>query len=198
VAEITSAMIKELRSRTQVGMLDCKKALKECDGDIEKSIDFLRKKGLASASKKVGKDTLEGIITSYIHTNLKLGVLLKLNCETDFVAKNEDFQNLGKEICMQIAATNPRFVSIEDVPEDVLDREKDIYRDQLKDSNKPPEIIEKIVTGKLKKFYTECCLLEQEYIRESKITISELIKNKISTYGENISIGRFIRYQIGS
>lgn len=197
MAEIKSDLIKELRERTQVGMLDCKKALIECNGDIEKAIDFLRKKGIASASKKSERETKEGTIATYIHSNAKIGVMLELNCETDFVAKNEDFRELGKELCMQIAATMPSYANIEDIPEEELEREKSIYREQLKDSGKPDNVLDKIIEGKMKKYYSQVCLMEQEYIRESKVIIKDIIKEKISKYGENISIARFVRYQIG-
>ncbi len=197
MAEITSDMIKELREKTQAGMLDCKKALMECGGDMENAVDFLRKKGLASANKKMGREAKEGIVASYIHNNNKLGVILELNCETDFVARNADFQDLAKELCMQVAAANPLYADIEDVPAADIEREKNIYRDQMKDSGKPENVIEKIIDGKLKKFYSEICLLEQESIRDQSVIIRDLIKNKISTYGENISVGRFVRFQIG-
>lgn len=197
MAEITSEMIKELREKTQAGMLDCKKALIECDGDMEKAVDYLRKKGLAAANKREGRIAKEGVIASYIHNNSKLGVLLELNCETDFVARNQDFQDLAKDLCMQVAASNPLYVAPEDVPADVLEREKEIYREQLKESGKPANVIEKIVEGKLAKFYSEVCLLEQEFIKDNKVIIKDLIKNKIATYGENITVGRFVRFQIG-
>jgi elongation factor Ts len=197
VADITSDMIKELREKTQAGMLDCKKALIECGGDMEAAVDYLRKKGLAAANKREGRIAKEGIIASYIHNNSKIGVLLELNCETDFVARNQDFQNLAKDLCMQVAAANPLYVSPEDVAADVLEREKEIYREQLKESGKPANVIEKIVEGKLQKFYSEVCLLEQEFIKDNKVIIKDLIKNKIATYGENITVGRFVRFQIG-
>ncbi len=197
MADITSEMIKELREKTQAGMLDCKKALVECGGDMEKAVEYLRKKGLASANKRMGREAREGIIASYIHTNSKLGVLLELNCETDFVAKNADFHELAKEISMQVAASSPLYVDIDDVPAEELEKEKDIYRDQMKDSGKPEQVVEKIVEGKLKKYYQEVCLMEQEYIKDPKLTIRDLVKNKIATYGENITVGRFVRYKIG-
>ncbi|HQL42357.1 MAG TPA: translation elongation factor Ts [Spirochaetota bacterium] len=197
MADITSDMIKELREKTQAGMLDCKKALIECGGDREAAVDYLRKKGLAAANKREGRIAKEGIIASYIHNNSKIGVLLELNCETDFVARNQDFQNLAKDLCMQVAAANPLYVSPEDVAADVLEREKEIYREQLKESGKPANVIEKIVEGKLQKFYSEVCLLEQEFIKDNKVIIKDLIKNKIATYGENITVGRFVRFQIG-
>lgn len=198
MAEVTSAMIKELRDKTQAGMVDCKKALIETDGDMEKAIDFLRKKGLASAAKKMGTETTEGIIASYIHSNGKIGVIVELKSVTDFVARNEDFVTLAKELAMQIAASNPLFVSPEDVPAELIEREKDIYREQMKSSGKPENVVEKIVEGKLTKYYSDVCLLEQEYIKDNSIKIKDLIKNKIAIFGENIEVGKFARFQIGS
>ncbi|MFH0974360.1 MAG: translation elongation factor Ts [Spirochaetota bacterium] len=197
MAEVTSALIKELRERTQVGITECKKALVECGGDIEKSIDYLRKKGIASAAKKESRATKEGIVATYIHGNSKLGVMLELNCETDFVAKNEDFREFGKELCMQVAASSPLCVNIEDIPAEELEREKDIHREQMKDSGKPANVLEKIVEGKLKKYYSQVCLMEQEYMRDPKVIIKDLIKEKIAKFGENISVSRFARYKIG-
>ena len=197
MADITSDMIKELREKTLAGMLDCKKALTECGGDMEKAVEYLRKKGLSSAAKKADRTAKEGYITSYIHTNNKVGVLLQLNCETDFVARNEEFRNLAKEIAMQIAAISPQYVSSTDVPAEVVEKEKEIYREQMKDSGKPANVIEKILEGKVKKFYSEVCLLDQEYIKDGKLTINDLVKNVVATLGENISVGRFERFQIG-
>jgi elongation factor Ts len=197
VAEVTSEMIKELREKTQAGMLDCKKALVETNGDMEKAVDSLRKKGLASAAKKMGTETTEGIIASYIHSNNKIGVIVELKSVTDFVAKNEEFVTLAKEIAMQIAATNPLYVSPEQVPAAVIEREKDIYREQMKSSGKPENVVEKIVEGKLNKYYSEVCLLEQEYIKDNSTQIKDLIKQKIAAFGENIEVGRFARFQIG-
>lgn len=197
MAEITSEQIKELREKTLAGMLECKKALVECGGDMEKAVDYLRKKGLSSAAKKADRSAKEGYITSYIHTNNKVGVLLQLNCETDFVARNEEFRALAKEISMQIAAIAPQYVSSGDVPQDVIEREKEIYRDQMKDSGKPANVVEKIIEGKVKKFFSEVCLLDQEYIKDNKLTINDLVKNMVATLGENISVGRFERFQIG-
>ena len=197
MAEVTSEMIKELREKTQAGMLDCKKALIETNGDMEKAVDNLRKKGLASAAKKMGTETTEGIIASYIHSNNKIGVIVELKSVTDFVAKNEEFVTLAKEIAMQIAATNPLYVSPEQVPADVIEREKDIYREQMKSSGKPANVVEKIVEGKLNKYYSEVCLLEQEYIKDNSTQIKDLIKQKIAAFGENIEVGRFARFQIG-
>ena len=197
MAEVTSEMIKELREKTQAGMLDCKKALIETNGDMEKAVDTLRKKGLASAAKKMGTETTEGIIASYIHSNNKIGVIVELKSVTDFVAKNEEFVTLAKEIAMQIAATNPLYVSTDQVPADVIEREKDIYREQMKSSGKPENVVEKIVEGKLTKYYSEVCLLEQEYIKDNSTQIKDLIKQKIAAFGENIEVGRFSRFQIG-
>ncbi len=197
MAEITSDMIKELREKTLAGMLDCKKALVECGGDMEKAVEYLRKKGLSTAAKKSARSAKEGIVAAYIHNNNKVGVLLELNCETDFVARNTEFQELAKDIAMQIAAASPQYVSSEDVPADVIEKEKEIYREQMKDSGKPANVVEKIIEGKVKKFFTEVCLLDQEFIKDNKMTINDLIKNKIATLGENITVGRFERFQIG-
>ena len=197
MAEITSDMIKTLRETTQAGMVDCKKALQEADGDMQKAIELLRKKGLASADKKMGREVTEGIIASYIHSNNKIGVLIELRTVTDFVARNPDFHDLAKELCMQIAAANPLYVKIEDVPADVIEKEKEIYHGQMEDSGKPGNVVEKIVEGKLTKFYSEVCLLEQEYIKENKIIIKDFIKEKIAVFGENIEVTRFSRFQIG-
>jgi elongation factor Ts len=197
VADITSEMIKELREKTQAGMLECKKALVETGGDMDKAVEMLRKKGLASADKKMGREVTQGIVATYVHTNKKIGVLIELLTVTDFVARNEEFELLAKEICMQIAAVSPLYVKIEDVPKDVIDKEREIYREQMKDSGKPANVIEKIVDGKLNKFYTDVCLLEQEFIKDPAVKIKDLIKQKIATFGENIEVGRFVRYQIG-
>jgi len=197
VAEITGDMIKELREKTQAGMLDCKKALVETNGDMDKAVEMLRKKGLASADKKMGREVTQGIVASYVHSNNKIGVLLELLTVTDFVARNEGFGELAKDICMQIAAANPLYVKIEDVPKDVIEKEREIYREQMKDSGKPANVIEKIIDGKLNKFYTDVCLLEQEFIKDSAVKIKDLIKQRIATFGENIEVGKFTRYQIG-
>ncbi len=198
MADITSEMIKELREKTQAGMLDCKKALVETGGDMDKAVEFLRKKGLASADKKMGREVTQGIIATYIHSNKKIGVLMELLTVTDFVARNEAFEELGKELCMQIAAASPLYVKIEDVPADVVEKEREIYREQMKDSGKPANVVEKIIDGKLNKFYSEVCLLEQEFIKDSAVKIKDLIKQKIATFGENIEVGKFVRYQIGT
>ncbi|TET24414.1 MAG: translation elongation factor Ts [Candidatus Aminicenantes bacterium] len=195
--EITADLVKELRQRTGIGMMECKKALKESKGDIEKAITILRKKGYARAKDKMSRETAEGIVGSYIHLNDKIGVLVEVNCESDFVARNREFKELVKNIAMHIAAADPRYISSEKIPQDVLDEEKDIVREQFKDSNKPPEIIEKIVHGKLSKFFQEVCLLNQPYIKDDKISIKELVASYIAKFGENIMIKRFARFQLG-
>ncbi len=195
--EISTDLIKELRERTGAGMLDCKKALQENGGNIEKSMDFLREKGLAKAAKRGDKETKEGRIVSYIHSNGKIGVLLELNCETDFVAKNESFEELGRELCLQIAASAPLYITKESVPEDIIEKESSILRSQLIEQGKKPEQIDKIIPGKLNSFYTEVCLLEQIHIKDNKKVIREMVQEFIAKFGENITIGKFTRYQIG-
>ena len=195
--EISGDLIKELRYKTQAGMLDCKKALTETGGDIEKAVEFLRKKGLASADKKMERRASEGIIYSYIHGNNKIGVLLELRCETDFVARTDDFKELAKDISMHIAAACPLYVNIDDVPQELIDKEKEIYREQMKDSGKPENVLDKIIEGKVAKFLSEVCLMEQEYIKDTSVIIKDLIKSKIAVTGEPIEIGRFTRYQLG-
>ncbi len=197
MAEITLELIKELRERTGAGVMDCKKALKEADGDIEKAIEILRKMGIAKAEKKLDREAKEGIIEAYIHPGAKLGVLIELNCETDFVAKNEEFKKLAKEIAMQIAAMSPIAVTREQVPEEIIEREKKIYEEQARESGKPEHIISKIIEGKLENFFKEKCLVEQSYIRDPSITVGDLIKQHISKFGENIVIRRFARFRIG-
>ena len=197
MAEISAGMVKELREKTGAGMMDCKKALSEVNGDIDKAVEFLRKKGLATAQKRAGRALNEGIIQSYIHMTGKLGVLVEVNCETDFVAKNEDFQEFAKNIAMHIAASNPLGITAEDVPEDLIEKEKEIYRAQALEMGKPENVIDKIVEGKLKKFYEESCLLNQPYVRDTDISVADLLAELIAKIGENISIKRFVRYQIG-
>ncbi len=192
-----SALVKELRAKTGAGILDCQNALKETGSDIEKAIDLLRQKGLAAAQKKAGRETKEGVISSYIHAGSKIGVLVEINCETDFVARNEEFQSLVKDVALQIAATNPAYVRREDVPADQIEREKAVYLGQAKELGKPEAAWEKIVQGKLEKFYQEQCLLEQSFIKDPNITIKEILTDKIAKLGENISIARFTRYQLG-
>lgn len=195
--EITADMVKELRHRTGIGVMECKQALKENKGDIEKAIVALRKKGYARAKDKMSRETAEGLVNSYIHLNGKIGVLLEVNCESDFVARNDEFKDLTKNIAMHIAASNPTYISSEDVFPAALDEENEIIREQFKDSKKPPEIIEKIVQGKLGKFYEEVCLLDQQYIKDDKISIKQLVASYIAKFGENIQIKRFVRYELG-
>jgi elongation factor Ts len=194
--EITAAMVKELRSQSGAGIMECKSALKETQGDVEQAITFLRKRGLAKADKKSDRQTSEGVIGSYIHQGGKVGVMLELNCETDFVANTPDFQILVKDIAMHIAAAKPRFANREEVSEEVLEKEREIFSHQAKESGKPENIIEKIVTGKIEKFYEENCVLEQPFIKDTNVTIGELIKQKIALLGENINIGQFSRFEI--
>lgn len=195
--EITAQMVKDLRDRTGAPFLDCKNALNDSDGDIEKALDLLKIKGVAKASKKASRETPEGSITSYIHAGGKIGVLLEINCETDFVARNEEFQKLSREIAMQIAAANPQYVNTGDVPESVVEKEKEVMKAQVIEEGKKPEIADKIVEGKINKFFEEMCLLEQAYIREPKTKISVLIQNAIAKIGENIVVRRFERFQLG-
>ncbi len=194
---ISAAMVKQLREKTGAGIMDCKEALSECDGDIGSSIDFLRKKGLATAAKRAGRTTAEGIIQSYIHMDGKLGVLVEVNCETDFVAKNDDFKEFAKNIAMHIAATNPVGIKPEDVSQEIIDKEKEIYRAQVLEMGKPEHIADKIVDGKLEKYFKENCLLNQQYVRNTDITVADLINDVIAKIGENISIKQFVRYKIG-
>jgi len=189
--------IKELRARTGAGMMDCKKALLEADGDIQKAIDVLRKKGVAKAESKAGRAAKEGIIEAYIHPGSKLGVLLELNCETDFVALNEEFQQLAHDIAMHIAATDPVSISRDDVSEEVVVHEREIYADQAKESGKPEQIIEKIVEGRLDKYFKERCLLEQPFVKDSEKTVQEVITEAIARIGENIKVQRFTRFKVG-
>ncbi len=197
MAEITAALVKTLREKSGAGMMDCKEALKACDGDLEKATDHLRKKGLATAAKRAGRAMSEGIIQSYIHTGGKLGVLVEINCETDFVAKNTDFQDFAKNIAMHIAAANPVGIRQEDVPEETIAREREIYRAQVLEQGKPANIADKIVEGKMAKFFKESCLMNQPYVRNPEITVTDLLNELIAKIGENITIKRFARYQLG-
>ncbi|HIE42454.1 MAG: translation elongation factor Ts [Nitrospinaceae bacterium] len=194
--EITAVMVKELRSKSGAGIMECKSALKETNGDVEDAITFLRKKGLAKADKKADRNTGEGKVGYYIHQGSKIGVLLQLYCETDFVANTPDFQGLAKDIAMHIAAAKPRFSTREEVTEDILAKEREIFAHQAKESGKPEHIIEKIVTGKMEKFYEENCVLEQPFVKDTSTTIAELIKQKIALLGENINLGKFARFEI--
>lgn len=195
--EISAGAIKELRQRTGVGVMDCKKALVECAGNVDEAIDFLRKKGLAKAAKRAGRETAEGLITAYIHPGAKIGVLVDVNCETDFVARTEDFQNLAKDIAMHIAAMNPIAIDREDVPAEVIEKEKEILRAEASASGKPEKVVDKIVEGRLEKFFTEQCLLEQAYIKNPDITVKDYLYAIIAKVGENITVRRFTRYQLG-
>jgi elongation factor Ts len=195
--EISAQTVKELRDKTGAGMMDCKGALTESSGDIEKAIDILRKKGVSRAAKRAGRAANEGAIGSYIHMGGKIGVLVEINCESDFVTRNETFQTFIKDIAMHVAASFPQYLTEEEVPEDVINREKEIYSDQAKNSGKPEKVIEKIVEGKLKKFYSEVCLLNQPYVKDPDIKVSDYLKNVTSTIGENIVIRRFARFQLG-
>ena len=197
MAEITAAIVKELRERTGSGMMDCKKALAETNGDMEKAIDYLREKGLAKAAKKAERTASDGRVFTYIHSNFKIGAMVEINSETDFVAKTDEFNELGHEVAMQIAAANPLYLVPEEVPEEVLNRERDVYRQQLIDEGKPADRLDKIIEGKLRKYYESNCLLEQEYIRDSDKKIKDLVTALIAKLGENIVIKRFARFAIG-
>ena len=195
--DITAQQVKELRDRTGIGMMECKEALQECGGDIEKAIEILRKKGHARAQEKADRQAADGAVGSYIHANDRLGVLIEVNCETDFVARNDEFKELVKNLAMQVAASNPTYISSEGVPAEIIDREKEIIKAQIQDTKKPPQIIEQIVEGKLKKFFEEVCLLDQPYIRDDKIKVRDLVNSHIAKFGENIKIRRFARFEIG-
>lgn len=195
--EITSSMVKELREKTGAGIMDCKKALQETEGDFEKGVEYLRKKGIAAAAKRAGRKTKEGLIASYIHPGGRLGVLVEINCETDFVARTEVFQNFVKEIAMQVAATNPLAVDRETLSEESIEKEKEIYREQALSQGKPEKIVDRIVEGKLGKYYQEVCLLEQPYIKDTDKSVKELLTETTAQLGENIGIGRFVRFRLG-
>ncbi len=195
--EIAADLVKELRVKTGAGIMDCKEALKASNGNFEKAVDFLREKGLSAATKKSSRATKDGLVTSYIHMGGKVGVMIEVNCETDFVAKTENFKNLTRDLAMHVAAMNPLYVKPEDVPEATLQREKDIYRKQVIAEGKPEKIAEKIVEGKLKKFYEEVCLVKQKFIKDTNMTVEDLIKASIAATGENILVKRFVRYQLG-
>ena len=195
--DITADKVKDLRERTGIGMMECKSALTESGGDMEKAIEILRKKGHARAEAKASREASQGVVGAYIHTNGRIGVLVEINCESDFVARNAEFQELVKEIAMQICAAKPRYVSSDQIPADLLAAEKEIIKAQLGDMKKPPEIMEKIVTGKLGKFFEEVCLLDQPYIREDKIKVRDLVSQAVAKIGENIKVRRFARFEIG-
>jgi len=194
---ISATLVKQLREKTGAGMMDCKQALTECNGDLDQAVDFLRKKGLATAQKRAGRAMTEGTVQSYIHMGGKLGVLIEVNCETDFVAKNEDFVDFARNIAMHIAASNPLGIRPEDIPEDVVNREKEIYKAQTLELGKPENVVAKIVEGKLNKFFKENCLLHQPYVRNPEITVEDLLNELIAKIGENITIRRYVRFQTG-
>ncbi|MEZ0329082.1 MAG: translation elongation factor Ts [Dissulfuribacterales bacterium] len=198
MADISAATVKELRDRTNAGMMDCKKALAESGGDMEKAIAWLRQKGLAVAGKRAGRSTSEGVVQCYIHSNNKLGVMVEVNCETDFVAKTDQFIQFAHDIAMQIAATNPVAIRREEVSADLLEKEKDIYRKQAIDSGKPPQIAEKMVTGRIEKFYREVCLMEQAFVKNPEVSVQDMLNELIAKMGENISVKRFVRFQVGA
>lgn len=197
MSTISAKMVMQLREKTGAGIMDCKGALTECNGDMDTAVDFLRKKGLATAAKRADRAMTEGIVESYIHTDSKLGVLVEVNCETDFVAKNDDFKAFAKNIAMHIAATNPVGIRPEDVSEEIINKEKEIYRGQVLEMGKPEKIADKIVEGKLKKYFKENCLMDQDYVRNPEMTIADLLNEMIAIIGENISIKRFARFKIG-
>lgn len=194
---IASALVKDLRVKTGAGMMDCKEALTASGGDFEKAIDYLRKKGMSAATKRSSKAAKDGVIASYIHMGGKIGVLVEVNCETDFVAKTDDFQRFAKDLTMHIAAANPLFVRPDEIPQDVTEREKEIYRSQALAEKKPEKIWDKIIEGKLKKYFEDVCLINQKFIRDTDVTIETLVNNLIAKTGENIIIRRFVRYQLG-
>jgi elongation factor Ts len=194
---ITSQMVKDLRDKTGAGMMDCKKALSENAGDMEKAIDFLRQKGLAVAAKRAGRATSEGVVETYIHAGGKLGVMVELNCETDFVAKTDDFREFARDVAMHVAAANPVSLSRDDVPADLVERERQIYVQQALDSGKPANIVEKMVVGKIDRYLSEICLLEQQFVKNPEKSIQDMLTELIGKMGENVSIRRFVRYQVG-
>jgi elongation factor Ts len=197
MSTINAKIVMQLREKTGAGIMDCKEALTECNGDMDSAVDFLRKKGLAIAAKRAGRVMTEGVVQSYIHMDSKLGVLVEVNCETDFVAKNDDFNAFAKNLAMHIAATNPVAIRQEDVPEEVINKEKEIYRAQVLEMGKPEKVADKIVDGKLQKYFKENCLLNQAYVRDPDMTIEDLLNDMIAKIGENISIKRFARFRIG-
>ncbi|MFB3880188.1 MAG: translation elongation factor Ts [Armatimonadota bacterium] len=194
---ISAQQVQDLRKRTGAGVMDCKKALAECEGDLEKASVLLRKQGMARADARLSRATTEGLVASYIHAGGKIGVLVELNCETDFVARTDEFQQLALNLAMHIAAENPRYLRPEDIPADVVEKEKDVYRALARKEGKPENVLDRIVEGRLKKFYSEVCLLEQPYVRDDQVTVAQVIKEAIAKLGENLAIRRFTRYQLG-
>ena len=197
MSEVSAALVRDLRDKTGAGMMDCKRALSSCGGDLEKAVVYLREKGLAAAAKRSARAASEGAVGSYIHAGGKLGVLIEGNCETDFVARTPEFQNLVKDLAMQVAAANPRCVSRDQVPSDTIKAERDIYRAQASGSGKPEQVIEKIVDGKLEKFFADSCLLEQAFIKDPQRTVTQLVSDVIAHLGENVIVRRFARFQLG-
>ncbi len=196
--EITAQMVKELRQATHAGVLDCRKALEAANGDFEKAVRLLREKGLAAAAKKASREAKEGLIGTYVHPGAKMAAIVEVNCETDFVARTDEFQQLAKDIAMQVVAARPRWLTPEDVPAEVIEQEKAIYRKQLADEGKPEHIMDRIIEGKLKKFYEETCLMEQDFIKKPDVKIKDLITEHIARLGENIKIRRFARFEVGA
>ena len=194
---ITAQTVKELRDRTGAGFMDCKAALSENAGDVEAAIDYLRKKGIAAAAGKAHRETGEGLVESYIHPGGRIGVLIEVNCETDFVARTEDFQAMVKDLAMQVAAASPLYLGVEDIPEEALAREKEVLLEQARESGKPENVLEKIVEGRLKKYYEEACLLEQKFVKDTDLTVQDVVKDAIAKLGENIRVRRFQRFQLG-
>jgi elongation factor Ts len=195
--EVSTASVRELREKTGAGIMDCKKALAECGGDLDKATDYLRQKGLAAAAKKVGRVAAEGLVGAYIHAGGKIGVLVELNCETDFVARTPEFQALLKDLAMQVAAANPRYIGAEDVPPGELEKEREIYRQQSLESGKPEKVIEKIIEGKVSRFYSEVCLLDQPFIKDPDQKVGDVIREAVARLKENIQVRRFVRYHLG-
>jgi len=195
--DISAQMVKDLRSKTNAGMMDCKKALVETKGDFDKAVDYLRQKGLATAAKRSGRETREGVVHSYIHGGGKLGVLVEVNCETDFVARNEQFRQFANDMAMQVAAASPLAVLREELDQSLIEREKEIYRQQAIESGKPEKVVDKIVEGKLNKYYSEVCLMEQPFIKDTDKSVADVLNETIVAIGENISVRRFVRYQLG-
>jgi elongation factor Ts len=197
MSEISAAMVKELREKTGAGIMDCKEALKECGADMDKAVDFLRKKGLATAQKRAGRAMSEGLVESYIHMGGKMGVMVEVNCETDFVAKTDDFKEFARNIAMHIAASSPAGITAEDVPAELIEKEKEIYRAQVLEMGKPEKMVDKIVEGKLSKFIKDCCLMDQAYVKDPNMSIKDYLNEVIAKTGENITIKRFVRFQLG-
>ena len=197
MAEISAATVKQLRERTGAGMMECKKALQATNGNIEEGETWLRKQGIASAGKKAGRATKQGLVSTYIHAGGQLGVMVEINCESDFVARTDDFKELAHDVAMHIAATDPRFIRKEDVSQEVMDKERDIQRARALNEGKPPAVVDKMIDGRMNKFYEEICLLEQPFVKEPTISVGQLVKTKIAKLGENISVARFVRFKVG-